>query len=90
MKKQVLAVSLVLAMVGSSSVFAAVPDHLRVGTDPTYAPFSSKNPQGQLVGFDIDLAKELCKRINTQCTFVESDFDALIPSLKAKKIDTII
>lgn len=42
MKKQVLAVSLVLAMVGSSSVFAAVPDHLRVGTDPTYAPFSSK------------------------------------------------
>ncbi|VEB56546.1 histidine-binding periplasmic protein [Salmonella enterica subsp. enterica] len=23
------------------------------------------------VGFDIDLAKELCKRINTQCTFVE-------------------
>lgn len=90
MKKQVLAVSLVLAMVGTSSVFAAVPDHLRVGTDPTYAPFSSKNPQGQLVGFDIDLAKELCKRINTQCTFVESDFDALIPSLKAKKIDTII
>ena len=36
------------------------------------------------------MAKELCKRINTQCTFVESDFDALIPSLKAKKIDAII
>ena len=43
-----------------------------------------------MVGFDIDLAKELCKRINTQCTFVENPLDALIPSLKAKKIDAIM
>ncbi|MCS5947135.1 transporter substrate-binding domain-containing protein [Klebsiella variicola subsp. variicola] len=50
-----------------------------IGTDPTYAPFESKNAQGELVGFDIDLAKELCKRINTQCTFVENPLDALIP-----------
>ena len=54
------------------------------------APFESKNLQGELVGFDIDLAKELCKRINTQCTFVENPLDALIPSLKAKKIDAIM
>ncbi|HIA3891707.1 TPA: ABC transporter permease subunit [Klebsiella pneumoniae] len=63
---------------------------IRIGTDPTYAPFESKNAQGELVGFDIDLAKELCKRINTQCTFVENPLDALIPSLKAKKIDAIM
>ncbi|RRE43994.1 hypothetical protein EAO28_23495 [Klebsiella pneumoniae] len=44
---------------------------------------------GELVGFDIDLAKELCKRINTQCTFVENPLDALI-LLKAKKIDAIM
>ncbi|RWR00753.1 histidine ABC transporter substrate-binding protein HisJ [[Pantoea] beijingensis] len=90
MKKQVLALSLVLAFSSASSVFAAVPKNLRIGTDPTYAPFESKNAQGQLVGFDIDLANEICKRIETKCTFVESDFDALIPSLKAKKIDAII
>ncbi|STW80152.1 Histidine ABC transporter [Klebsiella michiganensis] len=46
--------------------------------------------RGELVGFDIDLAKELCKRINTQCTFIENPLDALIPSLKAKKIDAIM
>ncbi len=51
---------------------------------------NQKNSQGELVGFDIDLAKELCKRINTQCTFVENPLDALIPSLKAKKIDAIM
>ncbi|QCR35466.1 lysine/arginine/ornithine ABC transporter substrate-binding protein ArgT [Nissabacter sp. SGAir0207] len=89
MKKLVKVLPLVLAFATAGS-FAAVPKDLRIGTDPTYAPFESKNANGQLVGFDIDLAKELCKRIEAKCTFVESDFDALIPSLKAKKIDAII
>ncbi|WP_367143823.1 lysine/arginine/ornithine ABC transporter substrate-binding protein ArgT [Pantoea stewartii] len=90
MKKRVLALSLMLGLSSVASVFAAVPVSIRVGTDPTYPPFESKNAQGQLVGFDIDLANEICKRIQTKCTYVESDFDALIPSLKAKKIDAII
>ncbi|WP_312044675.1 lysine/arginine/ornithine ABC transporter substrate-binding protein ArgT [Erwinia sp.] len=89
MKKKVMALSLLLAL-SAGSALAAVPTTLRFGNDPTYAPFESKNAQGELVGFDIDLANEICKRIQTKCTFVESDFDALIPSLKAKKIDAII
>ncbi|MGD8105386.1 lysine/arginine/ornithine ABC transporter substrate-binding protein ArgT [Pantoea sp. FN0302] len=88
MKKRVLALSLLLAFAGT--VGAAVPKTLRIGNDPTYPPFESKNAQGELVGFDIDLANEICKRIEARCTYVESDFDALIPSLKAKKIDFII
>lgn len=90
MKKLALSLSLVLAFSSATAAFAAIPQNIRIGTDPTYAPFESKNSQGELVGFDIDLAKELCKRINTQCTFVENPLDALIPSLKAKKIDAIM
>ena len=90
MKKLVLSLSLVLSFSSATAAFAAIPQNIRIGTDPTYAPFESKNSQGELVGFDIDLAKELCKRINTQCTFVENPLDALIPSLKAKKIDAIM
>ncbi|EDS92710.1 histidine ABC transporter substrate-binding protein HisJ [Escherichia albertii NBRC 107761 = DSM 17582] len=90
MKKRVLSLSLVLALSSATAALAAIPQNIRIGTDPTYAPFESKNSQGELVGFDIDLAKELCKRINTQCTFVENPLDALIPSLKAKKIDAIM
>jgi lysine/arginine/ornithine transport system substrate-binding protein len=88
MKKQVLALSLLLGL--SSTVYAALPQTVRIGTDATYAPFSSKDAKGDFVGFDIDLGNELCKRINTKCTWVGSDFDSLIPSLKAKKIDAII
>lgn len=49
--------SLALALSSVSTVFAAIPQKVRIGTDPTYAPFESKNAQGELVGFDIDLAK---------------------------------
>ena len=63
MKKLVLSLSLVLAFSSATAAFAAIPQNIRIGTDPTYAPFESKNSQGELVGFDIDLAKELCKRI---------------------------
>ncbi|AFJ46340.1 histidine ABC transporter substrate-binding protein HisJ [Shimwellia blattae] len=90
MKKQILAVTLALAFSSVTTAFAAIPETLRIGTDPTYAPFESKNAKGELIGFDIDLAKELCQRINTKCTFVENPLDALIPSLKAKKIDAIM
>lgn len=74
----------------ATAAFAAIPQtSASVPTRPMRQP-ESKNSQGELVGFDIDLAKELCKRINTQCTFVENPLDALIPSLKAKKIDAIM
>ncbi|MEC5343605.1 lysine/arginine/ornithine ABC transporter substrate-binding protein [Brenneria populi] len=89
MKKLIKALPLALILAAGSAM-ADIPKNLKLGTDPTYAPFESKNAGGELVGFDIDLAKELCKRIAANCTFVESDFDALIPSLKAKKIDAII
>ncbi|WP_300001004.1 histidine ABC transporter substrate-binding protein HisJ [uncultured Cedecea sp.] len=90
MKKRVLSLSLLVALFAASSAFAEIPKNLRIGTDPTYAPFESKNAKGELIGFDIDLAKELCQRLKTECVFVESPLDGLIPSLKAKKIDAIM
>ena len=90
MKKSVIALSLLLGLSGSFTVFAQSGKALRIGTDTTYAPFSSKDAKGEIIGFDIDLGNELCQRIEAKCTWVTSDFDALIPSLKAKKIDAII
>ena len=50
MKKLVLSLSLVLAFSSATAAFAAIPQNIRIGTDPTYAPFESKNSQGELVG----------------------------------------
>ena len=90
MKKSILALSLLVGLSAAASSYAALPETVRIGTDTTYAPFSSKDAKGDFVGFDIDLGNEMCKRMQVKCTWVASDFDALIPSLKAKKIDAII
>ena len=42
MKKLVLSLSLVLAFSSATAAFAAIPQNIRIGTDPTYAPFESK------------------------------------------------
>ena len=80
----------VACMLAASTVFAANAQDLRLGVEPGYAPFEVKTPEGKLAGFDIDLGNELCKRISANCTWVEGEFDGLIPSLKAKKIDVIL
>ena len=80
----------VACMLAASTVFAANAQDLRLGVEPGYAPFEVKTPEGKLAGFDIDLGNELCKRIAANCTWVDGEFDGLIPSLKAKKIDAIL
>ncbi|MDR5835950.1 ABC transporter substrate-binding protein [Caballeronia sp. LZ034LL] len=63
---------------------------LRYGIDPSHPPFSSRNASGKLVGFDIDLGTEICKRIHAKCEWVQNDFDGMIPALQAKKFDAIL
>jgi len=63
---------------------------LRLGVDPTYAPFESKAPSGKLVGLDIDLGNEICRRLKTQCVWVETAFDGIIPALQSRKFDAIM
>jgi lysine-arginine-ornithine-binding protein len=63
---------------------------IRFGVDPSYAPFESKAPSGQLVGFDIDLGNALCAKIGAKAVWVENDFDGMIPALQARKIDGIL
>ncbi len=74
---------MLVGLSAAASSYAALPETVRIGTD-TYAPFSSKDAKGDFVGFDIDLGNEMCKRMQVKLR-VASDFDALIPSLKAKK-----
>jgi len=63
---------------------------IRFGVDPSYPPFESKAPDGNLVGFDIDLGKALCAKLNAKCVWVENDFDGMIPALQARKIDAVL
>ena len=63
---------------------------IRFGVDPSYPPFESKAPDGNLVGFDIDLGNALCAKLNAKSVWVENDFDGMIPALQARKIDAVL
>jgi lysine-arginine-ornithine-binding protein len=87
MKKLALFVA-ILAIAASAS--AKDWSTVRFGVDASYPPFESKGANGQLVGFDIDLGNEICKRMNAKCVWVQSEFDGMIPALKAKKFDGVL
>lgn len=88
MKKSAIFGAVALAM--SVSVFAKDWKEIRVAIDPTYKPFTYKNPDGSPTGFDVDIANALCAELKAKCTFVEQAWDGMIPGLQAKKYDAII
>ncbi len=51
---------------------------LVVSSDANYAPQSFLNEKGELVGFDIDVSKELAKRIGVEVRFVTPDWDLIV------------
>jgi lysine/arginine/ornithine transport system substrate-binding protein len=89
-KKLLAALSVALLAVSAGAAQAKDWTTVRFGVDASYAPFESKAPDGKLVGFDIDLGNEICKRMNAKCVWVEQDFDGMIPGLKAKKFDGVL
>jgi polar amino acid transport system substrate-binding protein len=63
---------------------------LRVGLDAGYMPFEMTNKKGEIIGFDVDLAKEMAKSMGVKLTIVNTDYDGIIPALMADKFDIII
>jgi polar amino acid transport system substrate-binding protein len=48
---------------------------IKVSTDPNYEPQSFLDDNGELIGFDIDVAKEIANRLEVDVEFVTPTFD---------------
>jgi ABC-type amino acid transport substrate-binding protein len=62
---------------------------LIIGVDSTYPPFEYIE-QGEMIGFDVDLANEIAKRIGKQIKLESIQWDTDFKSLREGAIDLII
>ncbi len=63
---------------------------LLIGTESGYPPFEMTDKKGNIVGFDIDIAKEIAKAMGVKLKIINTAFDGIIPALTTKKFDIII
>jgi len=62
---------------------------LIVGLDDSFPPMGFRDEAGEIVGFDVDMAKEVAKRMGIKAEFKPIDWDAKELSLSSKEIDVI-
>ncbi|WP_125154351.1 ABC transporter substrate-binding protein [Clostridium rectalis] len=60
---------------------------LKIGLEDTYPPMEFRDSKNELVGFDIDLSKEVAKKLGVEVEFVITEFGGLTMALNAKKFD---
>lgn len=63
---------------------------LRIATEGAYAPFNYTFNNGDLAGFDVDIANALCDKMAVTCQINAQEWDGIIPALKTDKFDAII
>ena len=90
MKKLMTMLTVIFAMVFHTAAMSKEWSEIRIGVEGAYPPFSAVTASGELVGFDIDIARALCDQMGAQCTLVQQDWDGIIPALLARKYDAII
>ena len=84
-KKTILTVLASLFIIGNVSA-----EKIKIGTEGAYPPWNSKDASGNLIGFEVELAQELCTIMKYECTIVEQDWDGMIPALVMRKFDAIM
>lgn len=74
-----------------ANVSTAEPDRdvVKVGMSGSYRPYTYLDEAGTLTGFDVDVWKEIGKRIDHDIEFVTSDFSGLFGMLDVGQLDTI-
>jgi len=90
LSKPLLTIVVIAALMLAGPVMAKDYKSIKIATEGAYAPYNFKDAGGNLVGFEIDLAADLCKRMGIECTLVEQAWDGIIPSLVAGKYDAIM
>lgn len=79
-----------ISAVALFSAFNVSAETFRVGMECTYAPFNYRTADGELAGYDVDVAKGVARIIGADLEYVCQEWDGMIPALLANKFDLVI
>ena len=69
---------------------ALAKDVVRIANETATPPFNFVDGQGNIKGFDVEIAAALCDVMGVEKVDVIQDWDGMIPGLLSKKFDAII
>lgn len=85
---------LLIAAMSLSTLSVADPakplEPLAIASEGARPPFNFLDANNELAGFEIDLARAICTRVNRSCSFVAQDWDELLPGLIAHQYDAVM
>lgn len=73
----------------ASEPAAATSSKIIIGLDDNFPPMGFRDDKNQLVGFDIDMAKEAAKRVGAEVEFKPIDWNAKEAELNGKRVDAL-
>jgi octopine/nopaline transport system substrate-binding protein len=86
----VLGMSLATALAIAPAAHAKDWKTVVIGMEGAYDPWNLTDSSGKIVGFEVDLANDICKRAGIECKIIAQDWDGMIPGLQAGKFDVIM
>ena len=73
----------------TSMAYILGKNEIILGLDASFPPMGFTDDDGEIVGFDIDLAKEVCKRLGVELKLQPIDWNSKDMEIAAKNIDII-
>ncbi|MBW4963394.1 transporter substrate-binding domain-containing protein [Sulfitobacter sp. CW3] len=90
MKILATAAALGLSILSISPAAAKDLSKITIATEGAFAPWNFTKADGTLTGYEVDLYKILCERMQVECTLIAQNWDGMIPGLLAGKYDAIM
>lgn len=94
--KKIVSLALLLMMVGvvltgcgSSATKAPVQKKIVIGLDDSFPPMGFRDEKNNIVGFDIDMAREASKRLGMEVEFKPIDWGSKEAELNGKRVDAL-
>jgi L-cystine transport system substrate-binding protein len=90
MKSQISRTIKALALAAACALsLAAQKQTVTVGTEGVYAPFTYLDEKGVLTGYDVEVVREIGRRVNLEIKFVPTPWDSMFLALDSRKFDMI-